>query len=143
MLNNYIELLVTDEFLASLATEPNPFEFLVHFVGDVHQPLHVFPPLFLSPLSLPTLASLSPSHPSIFPFSPLFAKGLPHIGGMGLRQRRQRSASRFFRKIDRASRCLGYWYLLLSSFLPLFPFLLTRSYFRTLMIHMYDCELQC
>eukprot|EP00026_Physarum_polycephalum_P010552 Phypoly_transcript_10718.p1 GENE.Phypoly_transcript_10718~~Phypoly_transcript_10718.p1 ORF type:complete len:205 (+),score=28.20 Phypoly_transcript_10718:158-772(+) len=40
ILNN-TQLLVSDEFLASLVSEPNPFEFLVHFVGDVHQPLHV------------------------------------------------------------------------------------------------------
>jgi len=40
ILNN-TELLIDDDFLASLVDEPNPFEFLVHFVGDVHQPLHV------------------------------------------------------------------------------------------------------
>lgn len=40
ILNN-TALLVNDEFLASLVAEPNPFEFIVHFVGDVHQPLHV------------------------------------------------------------------------------------------------------
>lgn len=40
ILNN-TALLVDDKFLASLVNEPNPFEFLVHFVGDVHQPLHV------------------------------------------------------------------------------------------------------
>jgi len=40
ILNNTAAL-INDEFLKSLADEPNPFEFLVHFVGDVHQPLHV------------------------------------------------------------------------------------------------------
>jgi len=40
ILNN-TALLIDDDFLASLVDEPNPFEFLVHFVGDVHQPLHV------------------------------------------------------------------------------------------------------
>lgn len=40
ILNNTM-LLINDKFLASLASEPNPFEFVVHFVGDVHQPLHV------------------------------------------------------------------------------------------------------
>jgi len=40
ILNN-TQQLVSDAFLASLAGEPNPFEFIVHFVGDVHQPLHV------------------------------------------------------------------------------------------------------
>eukprot|EP01113_Clastostelium_recurvatum_P042267 TRINITY_DN683_c0_g1_i1.p1 TRINITY_DN683_c0_g1~~TRINITY_DN683_c0_g1_i1.p1 ORF type:complete len:324 (-),score=85.09 TRINITY_DN683_c0_g1_i1:43-939(-) len=30
-----------DANLPSVAVEPNAFEFLVHFIGDVHQPLHV------------------------------------------------------------------------------------------------------
>jgi len=38
---NNTEILVNDTFLAALVEEPNPFEFLIHFVGDVHQPLHV------------------------------------------------------------------------------------------------------
>lgn len=40
ILNNTAQL-VNQQFLDSLVAEPNPFEFLVHFVGDVHQPLHV------------------------------------------------------------------------------------------------------
>lgn len=40
ILNN-TKLIVDGEFMSSLVSEPNPFEFLVHFVGDVHQPLHV------------------------------------------------------------------------------------------------------
>lgn len=40
VLNNTQELINAD-FMAALVDEPNPLEFLVHFVGDVHQPLHV------------------------------------------------------------------------------------------------------
>lgn len=40
ILNN-TALLVNQTFLSALVDEPNPLEFLVHFVGDVHQPLHV------------------------------------------------------------------------------------------------------
>jgi len=40
ILNN-TALIVSQDFLDSLLDEPNALEFLVHFVGDVHQPLHV------------------------------------------------------------------------------------------------------
>jgi len=38
---NNTAALSSQEFLDAMVAEPNPFEFLVHFVGDVHQPLHV------------------------------------------------------------------------------------------------------
>lgn len=38
---NDTAVLMNSDFLASLVEEPNAFEFLIHFVGDVHQPLHV------------------------------------------------------------------------------------------------------
>jgi hypothetical protein len=38
---NDTAVLLNSDFLASLVAEPNALEFLVHFVGDVHQPLHV------------------------------------------------------------------------------------------------------